>query len=194
MAYFAADPSIKVIVVIGAGVRHTKRSRDACKGRARAGQTRHRRSSSGRTRRGGGAGCGDGAYRPRWQGSIEYVRCGSRPAGRDPGREARRVDLNHRVLRAAINKGDRLAAVTLSGKTRLRIERSLGGPELRPAQRGCQREIAKGLGPARSSQSAGRRDSPRWSIPRVYMAVDQDHDRRSRHRISSSSRNAEGAA
>jgi len=98
MAYFAADPSIKVIVVYLEGVRNTRAFRDALQGRARAAgkpvialQARFVR---------GRAGCGDGAYR-RLARLDRDVRRALDPRGRDPGRAGLdELIENHRVLRA----------------------------------------------------------------------------------------------
>ena len=96
MSYFAADPSIRVIVVYLEGVRNTKVFREACKAARAAGQAGDRaqtRCVRGRTRR------RHGAHR-RARRLDRDVRRHFDTRGRDPRARSRRIDRDHRMLRS----------------------------------------------------------------------------------------------
>ena len=96
MAYFAADPSVRVIVVYLEGVRNTEGVPAGLQGRARRRQTGDRaetRRLRGRPRR------GDGAYRRA--GRLDRdLRCDLDPRRRHPRARPRRADRDHRMFRA----------------------------------------------------------------------------------------------
>src|SRR6185369_3987347 len=191
MAYFAADPSIRVIVVYLEGVRNTKVFREACKAARAAGKPviALKLGASERRR--------DGAYR-RARRLDRNVRRDLDARRRDPGPRARRVDRDHRMFcpcRAAEGQPPRRGFA---------VRRQAWPPDRRVlfgrlefCAAHPERDGATGKD-ARSRQH--RRQSPRCRFcrgrgPLGLHEFDQDHDRRSRHRhCHHRRRTAEGAA
>ena len=115
MAYFAADPSIRVIVVYLEGVRNTKAFRDACKAARAAGKPvialKLGASEGGRA--------AAMAHTGALAGSIETFDAISTREGviRARGLDEL-IETTECFVHAELPKGDRLAAVTLSGGKR----------------------------------------------------------------------------
>src|SRR5262244_525295 len=115
MSYFAADPSIRVIVVYLEGVRGTKAFRDACKAARAAGKPvialKLGASEGGRA--------AAMAHTGALAGSIETFDAISTREGviRVHGLDEL-IETTECFVHAAVPKGDRLAAVTLSGGKR----------------------------------------------------------------------------
>src|SRR6516165_8367385 len=115
MAYFAADPSIRVIVVYLEGVRNTKKFRDACKAARAAGKPvialKLGASEGGRA--------AAMAHTGALAGSIETFDAISTREGviRVRGLDEL-IETTECFMHADTPKGDRLAAVTLSGGKR----------------------------------------------------------------------------
>ncbi len=146
MAYFAADPSVRVIVVYLEGVRNTKAFRDGLQGRARRRQAGHRAQARRLRRRPRRR---DGAYRRA--GRLDRnLRCDLDPRRRDPGARPRRTDRNHRMFRPRRSAEGRPArGGDAVGRQARAPDRCLpfGRPELRAAQQDASDKLAKMLGP-----------------------------------------------
>jgi acyl-CoA synthetase (NDP forming) len=115
MAYYAADPSIRVIVVYLEGVRDTKNFRDACKAARAAGKPvialKLGASEGGRA--------AAMAHTGALAGSIETFDAISSREGVIRARNMDElIETTECFVHAALPKGDRLAAVTLSGGKR----------------------------------------------------------------------------
>lgn len=115
MRYFAEDPSVKVIVVYLEGVRNTKAFRDACKA-ARAASKPVIALKLGSSEGGRAAAM---AHTGALAGSIETFDAIATRAGviRVRGLDEL-IETTECFVHAAVPKGDRLAAVTLSGGKR----------------------------------------------------------------------------
>jgi acetyltransferase len=146
MAYFAADPSIRVIVVYLEGVRDTRAFRDACKAARAAGKPvialKLGASEGGRA--------AAMAHTGALAGSIETFDAISSREGviRARGMDEL-IELTECFAHAATPKGDRLAAVTLSGGKRgLLIDTfSAAGLNFKPLSKGVSDKLATMLGP-----------------------------------------------
>jgi acetyltransferase len=146
MRYFAADPSIRVIVVYLEGVRNAKAFRDACKAARAAGKPvialKLGASEGGRA--------AAMAHTGALAGSIETF---DAIATREGVIRARGLDelieTTECFVHAAVPKGGRLAAVTLSGGKRgLLIDAFYSaGLNFAPLGRHASTELAKMLGP-----------------------------------------------
>jgi acetyltransferase len=146
MAYFAADPSIHVIVVYLEGVRNTKAFREACKAARAAGKPvialKLGASEGGRA--------AAMAHTGALAGSIETFDAIS---GREGVIRARGLDelieTTECFVHADLPKGSRLAAVTLSGGKRgLLIDAfSSAGLDFARLSRNASEKLAKMLGP-----------------------------------------------
>lgn len=146
MRYFAADPSIRVIVVYLEGVRNTRAFRDACKAARAAGKPvialKLGASEGGRA--------AAMAHTGALAGSIETF---DAIATREGVIRARGLDelieTTECFVHAAVPKGDRLAAVTLSGGKRgLLIDAFYSaGLNFAPLGKHASSELAKMLGP-----------------------------------------------
>jgi acyl-CoA synthetase (NDP forming) len=146
MAYFAADPSIRVIVVYLEGVRNTKAFRDACKAARAAGKPvialKLGSSEGGRA--------AAMAHTGALAGSIETFDAISTREGviRVRGLDEL-IETTECFVHADPPKGDRLAAVTLSGGKRgLLIDAFYSaGLNFAPLGAGASEKLAKMLGP-----------------------------------------------
>ncbi|MBR1092245.1 acetate--CoA ligase family protein [Bradyrhizobium manausense] len=146
MRYFAEDPSVKVIVVYLEGVRNTKAFRDACKA-ARAASKPVIALKLGSSEGGRAAAM---AHTGALAGSIETfdaiaTREGViRVAGLDE-----LIETTECFVHAAVPKGDRLAAVTLSGGKRGMLIDAFHaqGLNFAPLSPHVSRELGKMLGP-----------------------------------------------
>ncbi|MDA9406567.1 acetate--CoA ligase family protein [Bradyrhizobium sp. CCBAU 45384] len=146
MRYFAEDPSIKVIVVYLEGVRNTRAFRDACKA-ARAASKPVIALKLGSSEGGRAAAM---AHTGALAGSIETfdaiaTREGViRVAGLDE-----LIETTECFVHATVPKGDRLAAVTLSGGKRgMLIDAFFAqGLSFAPLSPHVSRELSKMLGP-----------------------------------------------
>jgi acetyltransferase len=146
MAYFAADPSIKVIVVYLEGVRNTKAFRDACKAARAAGKPvialKLGSSEGGRA--------AAMAHTGALAGSIETFDAISTREGviRARGLDEL-IETTECFVHANPPKGDRLAAVTLSGGKRgLLIDAFYSaGLNFAPLSQDASEKLAKMLGP-----------------------------------------------
>jgi acyl-CoA synthetase (NDP forming) len=146
MAYFAADPSIRVIVVYLEGVRNTKAFRDACKAARAAGKPvialKLGSSEGGRA--------AAMAHTGALAGSIETFDAISTREGviRVRGLDEL-IETTECFVHANSPKGDRLAAVTLSGGKRgLLIDAFYSaGLNFAPLGAGASEKLAKMLGP-----------------------------------------------
>ncbi len=146
MAYFAADPSIRVIVVYLEGVRNTKAFRDACKAARAAGKPvialKLGASEGGRA--------AAMAHTGALAGSIETFDAISTREGviRVRGLDEL-VETTECFVHAAVPKGDRLAAVTLSGGKRglLLDAFHLAGMNFAPLKKDAHDKLARMLGP-----------------------------------------------
>jgi acetate---CoA ligase (ADP-forming) len=146
MAYFAADPSIKVIVVYLEGVRNTKAFRDACKAARAAGKPvialKLGSSEGGRA--------AAMAHTGALAGSIETFDAISTREGviRARGLDEL-IETTECFVHADPPKGNRLAAVTLSGGKRgLLIDAFYSaGLNFAPLSRDASEKLAKMLGP-----------------------------------------------
>jgi len=146
MAYFAADPSIKVIVVYLEGVRNTKAFRDACKAARAAGKPvialKLGSSEGGRA--------AAMAHTGALAGSIETFDAISTREGviRARGLDEL-IETTECFVHANPPKGDRLAAVTLSGGKRgLLIDAFYSaGLNFAPLSVDASEKLAKMLGP-----------------------------------------------
>ncbi|MDE2379777.1 acetate--CoA ligase family protein [Bradyrhizobium sp.] len=146
MRYFAADPSIRVIVVYLEGVRNTKAFRDACKA-ARAASKPVIALKLGASEGGRAAAM---AHTGALAGSIETF---DAIATREGVIRARGLDelieTTECFVHAAVPKGNRLAAVTLSGGKRgLLIDAFYSaGLNFAPLGKHASTELARMLGP-----------------------------------------------
>jgi acetyltransferase len=146
MAYFAADPSIRVIVVYLEGVRNTKAFRDACKAARAAGKPvialKLGASEGGRA--------AAMAHTGALAGSIETFDAISTREGviRVRGLDEL-IETTECFVHAAVPKGDRLAAVTLSGGKRGLLLDAFYSAELNfaPLKKHATDKLAKMLGP-----------------------------------------------
>lgn len=146
MAYFAADPSIRVIVVYLEGVRNTRAFRDACKAARSAGKPvialKLGASEGGRA--------AAMAHTGALAGSIETFDAISTREGviRARGLDEL-IETTECFVHADLPKGSRLAAVTLSGGKRgLLIDAfSSAGLDFAPLGRNASEKLAKMLGP-----------------------------------------------
>ncbi|WP_024509216.1 acetate--CoA ligase family protein [Bradyrhizobium sp. ARR65] len=146
MAYFAADPSIRVIVVYLEGVRNTKAFRDACKAARAAGKPvialKLGASEGGRA--------AAMAHTGALAGSIESFDAISNREGviRVRGLDEL-IETTECFVHADLPKGNRLAAVTLSGGKRgLLIDAfHSAGLNFAPLSRDASSKLAKMLGP-----------------------------------------------
>jgi acetate---CoA ligase (ADP-forming) len=146
MAYFAADPSIRVIVVYLEGVRNTKSFRDACKAARAAGKPiialKLGASEGGRA--------AAMAHTGALAGSIETFDAISTREGviRVRGLDEL-IETTECFAHVKPPKGDRLAAVTLSGGKRgLMIDAfSSAGLNFKPLSKSASGKLAQMLGP-----------------------------------------------
>ncbi len=146
MAYFAADPSIRVIVVYLEGVRNTKAFRDACKAARAAGKPvialKLGASEGGRA--------AAMAHTGALAGSIETFDAISTREGviRVRGLDEL-IETTECFAHAAVPKGDDLAAVTLSGGKRglLLDAFHAAGLNFAPLKKDAHDKLAKMLGP-----------------------------------------------
>jgi acetyltransferase len=146
MNYFVADPSIRVIVVYLEGVRNTKAFRDACKA-ARAASKPVIALKLGASEGGRAAAM---AHTGALAGSIETFDAISTREGviRVRGLDEL-IETTECFVHAALPKGDRLAAVTLSGGKRgLLIDAFYSaGLNFAPPGKHLSDELARMLGP-----------------------------------------------
>src|SRR3569623_2475272 len=146
MAYFAADPSIRVIVVYLEGVRNTKAFRDACKA-ARAASKPVIALKLGSSEAGRAAAM---AHTGALAGSIETF---DAIATREGVIRARGLDelieTTECFVHAGVPKGDRLAAVSLTGGKRGMLSDAFyaAGLNFAPLSPHASGELAKMLGP-----------------------------------------------
>jgi acetate---CoA ligase (ADP-forming) len=146
MAYFAADPSIRVIVVYLEGVRNTKAFRDACKAARAAGKPvialKLGSSEGGRA--------AAMAHTGALAGSIETFDAISTREGviRVRGLDEL-IETTECFAHAAVPKGDHLAAVTLSGGKRGLLLDAFysAGMNFAPLKKDAHDKLAKMLGP-----------------------------------------------
>src|SRR5579871_6666523 len=146
MAYFAADPSIRVIVVYLEGVRNTKAFRDACKAARAAGKPvialKLGASEGGRA--------AAMAHTGALAGSIETFDAISTREGviRVRGLDEL-IETTECFVHADLPKGDRLAAVTLSGGKRGLLLDAFysAGLDFAPLHKDASEKLAKMLGP-----------------------------------------------
>jgi acetyltransferase len=146
MSYFAADPSIKVIVVYLEGVRNTKAFRDACK-QARAAGKPVIALKLGASEGGRAAAM---AHTGALAGSIETFDAISTREGviRVRGLDEL-IETAECFTHAALPKGDRIAAVTLSGGKRGLLLDAFhsAGLGFAPLKKDASDKLAKMLGP-----------------------------------------------
>ena len=146
MAYFAADPSVRVIVVYLEGVRNTKAFRDACKAARAAGKPvialKLGASEGGRA--------AAMAHTGALAGSIETFDAISAREGviRARGLDEL-IETTECFVHAELPKGNRLAAVTLSGGKRgLLIDAFYSaGLNFAPLSKNASEKLATMLGP-----------------------------------------------
>jgi len=146
MAYFAADPQVRVIVVYLEGVRNTKAFRDACKAARAAGKPvialKLGASEGGRA--------AAMAHTGALAGSIETFDAISTREGviRVRGLDEL-IETTECFVHAASPKGDRLAAVTLSGGKRGLLLDAFysAGLNFAPLKKDAHDKLAKMLGP-----------------------------------------------
>src|SRR5579872_3414494 len=146
MAYFAADPSIRVIVVYLEGVRNTKAFRDACKAARAAGKPvialKLGASEGGRA--------AAMAHTGALAGSIETFDAISTREGviRVRGLDEL-IETTECFVHVKPPKSDRMAAVTLSGGKRgLMIDAfSSAGLNFKPLSKNLSQSLSKMLGP-----------------------------------------------
>src|SRR5579872_4440341 len=151
MQYFAADPSIGVIVTYLEGVRNTKSFRDACKAARAAGKPiialKLGASEGGRA--------AAMAHTGALAGSIETFDAISTREGviRVRGLDEL-IETAECFAHSAVPKGDRLAAVTLSGGKRgLLLDAFYSeGLEFAPLKQHAHDELAKMLGDRKSTR------------------------------------------
>jgi acetate---CoA ligase (ADP-forming) len=146
MRYFAADPQVRVIVVYLEGVRNTKAFRDACKAARAAGKPvialKLGVSEGGRA--------AAMAHTGALAGSIETFDAISTREGviRVHGLDEL-IETTECFVHAAVPKGDRLAAVTLSGGKRGLLLDAFysAGLNFAPLKKDATDKLAKMLGP-----------------------------------------------
>lgn len=146
MRYFAEDPSVKVIVVYLEGVRNTKAFRDACKA-ARAASKPVIALKLGSSEGGRAAAM---AHTGALAGSIEtFDAIATREGVIRVGGLDELIETTECFVHAAVPKGDRLAAVTLSGGKRgMLIDAFYAeGLNFAPLSPHVSNELAKMLGP-----------------------------------------------
>ncbi|EJN11419.1 acyl-CoA synthetase (NDP forming) [Bradyrhizobium sp. YR681] len=146
MRYFAEDPSIKVIVVYLEGVRNTKAFRDACKA-ARAASKPVIALKLGSSEGGRAAAM---AHTGALAGSIEtFDAIATREGVIRVGGLDELIETTECFVHAAMPKGDRLAAVTLSGGKRGMLLDAFyaEGLNFAPLSPHVGSELAKMLGP-----------------------------------------------
>lgn len=146
MRYFAEDPSVKVIVVYLEGVRNTKAFRDACKA-ARAASKPVIALKLGSSEGGRAAAM---AHTGALAGSIEtFDAIATREGVIRVGGLDELIETTECFVHAAVPKGDRLAAVTLSGGKRgmLLDVFYAAGLNFAPLSPHVGSELAKMLGP-----------------------------------------------
>ncbi|MCK1649998.1 acetate--CoA ligase family protein [Bradyrhizobium sp. 149] len=146
MRYFAEDPSIKVIVVYLEGVRNTKAFRDACKA-ARAASKPVIAFKLGASEGGRAAAM---AHTGALAGSIEtFDAVATREGVIRVGGLDELIETTECFVHAAVPKGDRLAAVTLSGGKRGMLIDAFDaeGLNFAPLSPHVGSELAKMLGP-----------------------------------------------
>ena len=146
MRYFAEDPSIKVIVVYLEGVRNTKAFRDACKA-ARAASKPVIALKLGASEGGRAAAM---AHTGALAGSIEtFDAIATREGVIRVGGLDELIETTECFVHAAVPKGDRLAAVTLSGGKRGMLLDAFyaEGLNFAPLSPHVGSELAKMLGP-----------------------------------------------
>jgi acyl-CoA synthetase (NDP forming) len=146
MAYYAADPQVHVIVVYLEGVRDTKRFRDACKAARAAGKPvialKLGASEGGRA--------AAMAHTGALAGSIETFDAISTREGVIRARNMDElIETTECFVHATLPKGNRLAAVTLSGGKRgLLIDAfHSAGLNFAPLGQAASEKLAKMLGP-----------------------------------------------
>ncbi|WP_426612140.1 acetate--CoA ligase family protein [Bradyrhizobium sp. McL0616] len=146
MRYFAEDPSVKVIVVYLEGVRNTKAFRDACKA-ARAASKPVIALKLGSSEGGRAAAM---AHTGALAGSIEtFDAIATREGVIRVGGLDELIETTECFVHAAVPKGDRLAAVTLSGGKRGMLIDAFyaAGLNFAPLSPHVSSELAKMLGP-----------------------------------------------
>lgn len=146
MRYFAEDPSVKVIVVYLEGVRNTKAFRDACKA-ARAASKPVIALKLGSSEGGRAAAM---AHTGALAGSIEtFDAIATREGVIRVGGLDELIETTECFVHAAVPKGDRLAAVTLSGGKRGMLLDAFYAADLNfaPLSPHVGSELAKMLGP-----------------------------------------------
>ncbi|AWM03953.1 acetate--CoA ligase family protein [Bradyrhizobium amphicarpaeae] len=146
MRYFAEDPSIKVIVVYLEGVRNTKAFRDACKA-ARAASKPVIALKLGASEGGRAAAM---AHTGALAGSIEtFDAVATREGLIRVGGLDELIETTECFVHSAVPKGDRLAAVTLSGGKRGMLLDAFyaEGLNFAPLSPHVGAELAKMLGP-----------------------------------------------
>ena len=146
MRYFAEDPSIKVIVVYLEGVRNTQAFRDACKA-ARAASKPVIALKLGTSEGGRAAAM---AHTGALAGSIEtFDAIATREGVIRVGGLDELIETTECFVHAAVPKGDRLAAVTLSGGKRGMLIDAFHaeGLNFAPLSPHVSAELAKMLGP-----------------------------------------------
>ncbi|MCK1738548.1 acetate--CoA ligase family protein [Bradyrhizobium sp. 138] len=146
MRYFAEDPSIKVIVVYLEGVRNTKAFRDACKA-ARAASKPVIALKLGASEGGRAAAM---AHTGALAGSIEtFDAIATREGVIRVGGLDELIETTECFVHAAVPKGNRLAAVTLSGGKRGMLIDAFDaeGLSFAPVSPHVSSELAKMLGP-----------------------------------------------
>jgi acetyltransferase len=146
MRYFAEDPSIKVIVVYLEGVRNTKAFRDACKA-ARAASKPVIALKLGSSEGGRAAAM---AHTGALAGSIEtFDAIATREGVIRVGGLDELIETTECFVHSAVPKGDRLAAVTLSGGKRGMLLDAFyaEGLNFAPLSPHVGSELAKMLGP-----------------------------------------------
>ncbi|MEH2490519.1 acetate--CoA ligase family protein [Bradyrhizobium sp. AZCC 2230] len=146
MRYFAEDPSVKVIVVYLEGVRNTKAFRDACKA-ARAASKPVIALKLGSSEGGRAAAM---AHTGALAGSIEtFDAIATREGVIRVGGLDELIETTECFVHAAVPRGDRLAAVTLSGGKRGMLLDAFyaEGLNFAPLSPHVGSELAKMLGP-----------------------------------------------
>src|SRR5690242_5985464 len=146
MAYFAADPSIRGIVVYLEGVRNSKAFRDACKAARAAGTpvTALKLGASEGGRAAAMAHTGAPARSIATFGAISIREGVIRVRGLDE-----LVETTECFVHASVPKGDRLAAVTLSGGKRGLLLDAFysAGLNFAPLKKDAHDKLARMLGP-----------------------------------------------
>ena len=181
MRYFAEDPSVKVIVVYLEGVRNTKAFRDACKA-ARAASKPVIALKLGSSEGGRAAAM---AHTGALAGSIEtFDAIATREGVIRVGGLDELIETTECFVHAAVPKGDRLAAVTLSGGKRgMLIDAFYAeGLNFAPLSPHVSSELAKMLGPGLDRRQSARCRLCRGGRSLRLHEVDQADDRRSRYR------------